>query len=165
MELRVLGATGMRVSPVCLGTMTFGKPTGAQECEHLVGGALDRGVNFFDTSNSYEGYDRTFGSSGGVAEELLGKALQGRRHEAVICTKFANPVGQGPFDAGLSARHLDRELEKSLRRLGTDRIDVVLAHRWDSSTTVDEVLRVFERWVAAGKVLAVGVSNWPIWRR
>src|SRR6185369_4536943 len=95
---------------------------------------------------------------------MLGKALQGRRHEAVICTKFANPVGQGPFDAGLSARHLDRELEKSLRRLGTDRIDVVLAHRWDSSTTVDEVLRVFERWVAAGKVLAVGVSNWPIWR-
>src|SRR5690242_6689098 len=128
MELRTLGATGIRVSPVCLGTMTFGNPVGERECERLVAGALDLGVNFFDTANSYEGYDRTFGSSGGRAEELLGKALEGRRDRAVVCTKFGNPVGPGPSGAGLSALHLDRELEKSLRRLRTDRIDLVLAH-------------------------------------
>src|SRR6516165_7349405 len=125
MRERVLGNTGVRVSPICLGTMTFGNPIGEAECERLVVAALDRGVNFFDTANVYEGYDRTFGSRGGRAEALLGKALRGRREQAVLCTKLGNPVGSGPLDAGLSARHLDRELEGSLRRLETDRIDLV----------------------------------------
>jgi aryl-alcohol dehydrogenase-like predicted oxidoreductase len=159
-----LGRTGLRVSRVCLGTMTFGNPICEPDCQYLVSEALERGVNFFDTSNAYEGYDRSFGSPGGLGEELLGRSLEGRRHQAVICTKFANPVGHGPLDAGLSARHLEAELDKSLKRLRTDYIDIVLAHRWDMACTVDEVSRVFERWVRAGKVLSVGTSNWPVWR-
>jgi aryl-alcohol dehydrogenase-like predicted oxidoreductase len=121
-------------------------------------------VNFFDTANVYEGYGRTFGSPGGLAEEILGRALQGQRHRAVLCTKFANPVGLGALEAGLSARHLEGELEKSLRRLRTDCIDVVLAHRADASVPTEEVWRVFDRWVRSGKVLCVGVSNWAAWR-
>ncbi|MFN7992705.1 MAG: aldo/keto reductase [Bryobacteraceae bacterium] len=160
----VLGSSAIRVSRICAGTMTFGNPVGAEEACRLVAHALDRGVNFFDTANAYEGYDRTFGSGGGVAEELLGRALRDSRQQAVICTKYANPVGLGPEDAGLSAQHLDRELHRSLRRLRTDYIDVVLAHRWDASAQIEEVWRVFDRWVASGKVLAVGVSNWTSWR-
>ncbi len=164
MEYRTLGGSGIQVSRLCLGTMTFGNPVDQRHCAELVSHALDRGVTFFDTSNAYEGYDRTLGSRGGVGEELLGLALQGRRHEAVICTKFANPVGAGAFDAGLSSRHLDRELEKSLNRLRTDWIDVVLAHRWDPSCSISEIWAVFDRWVRSGKVRAVGISNWPAWR-
>ena len=117
MQYAVLGRSGVRVSRICVGTMTFGNPIAeAQACD-LVRYALDHGLNFFDTSNVYEGYDRTLGSRGGVGESILGKALEGPRHEAVICTKFGNPAGVGPGDAGLSARHLETELEKSLRRL------------------------------------------------
>lgn len=164
MNYSPLGHSGLQVSRVCLGTMTFGNPIDKPECLRLVSAALERGVNFFDTSNTYEGYKRTLGSGGGLAEEILGEALDGRRDEAIICTKFGNPVGVGPFDAGLSARHLERELDKSLRRLRTDRIDLVLAHRWDASAFVDDLWRIFDRWVDAGKALAVGVSNWPVWR-
>jgi aryl-alcohol dehydrogenase-like predicted oxidoreductase len=121
-------------------------------------------VNFFDTSNSYEGYNRTFGSPGGLAEEILGKALERQRQRAVICTKFANPVGLGALEAGLSARHLEVELGNSLRRLRTDWIDLVLAHRADASVPTGEVWRTFERWVSSGKVHCVGVSNWAAWR-
>jgi aryl-alcohol dehydrogenase-like predicted oxidoreductase len=164
MDNVVLGKSGIRVSRICLGTMTFGNPVEEHQCRKLVSHALDRGVNFFDTSNVYEGYDRTFGSPGGIGEEMLGKALEGQRQRAVICTKYANPVGLGPLEAGLSARHLEVELENSLRRLRTDRIDVVLAHRADASVPTEEVWRVFDRWVQSGKVLCVGISNWPAWR-
>lgn len=164
MQYALLGRSGMQVSRLCVGTMTFGNPiTESQACD-LVHHALDQGINFFDTANVYEGYDRTLGSAGGVGESILGKALEGRRHQAVICTKFGNPAGLGPGDAGLSARHLETELEKSLRRLKTDWIDLVLAHRWDPSVAVEEVWRVLDRWVCAGKVRYVGVSNWPVWR-
>jgi aryl-alcohol dehydrogenase-like predicted oxidoreductase len=164
MQNQPLGGSGMHVSRLCLGTMTFGNPIHEPQCVRLVHHALDHGVNFFDTSNVYEGYDRRLGSPGGVGEELLGTALSGRRHDAVICTKLANPVGAGVFDAGLSSRHLDRELEKSLKRLRTDWIDVVLAHRWDPACAIPEVWGVFDRWVRSGKVRVVGVSNWPVWR-
>ena len=164
MKYAPLGRSGLNVSRLCLGTMTFGNPLDEKQCADLVGHALDQGINFFDTADIYEGYSRTFGSSGGVAEVLLGKALGERRNEAVICTKFGNPVGLGPLDAGLSARHLEKQLEGSLRRLQTEYIDVVLAHRWDASVGIEEVLRGFERWVGSGKVRCAGVSNWPCWR-
>ena len=164
MEFRPLGSSGIMVSALCVGTMTFGKPLGEAESGRLVSHALDMGINFFDTANVYEGYDRVVGSSGGVSEELLGKALLGRRQEAVVCTKLGNPVGFGPMDGGLSARHLEEQLEKSLRHLKTDWIDLVLAHRWVAGFPVEEVWRVFDRWVCAGKVLSVGISNWPSWR-
>jgi aryl-alcohol dehydrogenase-like predicted oxidoreductase len=164
MNYQPLGTSGAMVSQICLGTMTFGDPLGESDCTNLVAHALDRGINFFDTSNVYEGYSRTFGSSGGLGEEMLGKALKGRRDKAILCTKFGNPVGLGPLDAGLSARHLERELEKSLRRLRTEWIDLVLAHRWDTAVSVDEVWRLFDSWRIAGKVRMFGVSNWPTWR-
>lgn len=164
MEHRVLGSTGLVVSPVCVGTMTFGRPMDEAQSTDLVGYALDQGINFFDTANVYEGYDREVGSKGGVSERILGQALASRRDEAVICTKLGNPAGTGPLDAGLSAHHLEIQLEQSLKRLRTDRVDLVLAHRWQPAIPVEEVWRVFDRWVRTGKVLAVGVSNWPTWR-
>lgn len=164
MKYVALGTSGIHVSQLCLGTMTFGNPLDRSQCEKLVCGALDQGINFFDTANVYEGYDRAFGSCGGVGEEVLGSTLVQRRQEAIICTKFGNPVGTGPLDAGLSARHLEAQLDKSLKRLRTDWIDLVMAHRWDPSVPVEEVCRVFDRWVRAGKVRCVGVSNWPAWR-
>lgn len=164
MRYAPLGTTGIFVSRICLGTMTFGNPLGGDDCERLVAAALDRGIQFFDTANVYEGYDRFWGSPGGVSEQLLGQALKGRRHQAVICTKFGNPVGTGPLDAGLSPRHLHLQLEASLRRLQTDYLDVVLAHRWDGSVRMEEFLEVCGQWVRAGKVRCTGSSNWPVWR-
>ena len=164
MVYRTLGKTGINVSRVCVGTMNFGTPVGESECVELVQHALDCGINFFDTSNVYEGYNRTFGSAGGVGEELLGKALKGRREEAVILTKIGNPNGMGPLNAGLSSRHLITELEKSLKRLRTDHVDILLAHRTDPAMAAEDIWAAFDRLVQSGKVLSVGVSNWPSWR-
>ena len=164
MKYVVLGPSGIHVSRICVGTMTFGNPLDEGQCKNLVGYVLDKGINFFDTANAYQGYDRTWGSAGGVGEDMLGKSLVGRRHEAIIMTKYCNAVGTTALDAGLSARHLEDQLHKSLKRLRTDYIDVVLAHRWDPSVPVKEVWRTFDRWVRSGKVLAVGISDWPSWR-
>ncbi len=164
MNYNAIGTTGMRVSPITMGTMIFGNPLDQSQCDRLVSAALERGINFFDTADVYEGYSRTWGSPGGVSEQVLGKALGGQRHRAVICTKFGNPAGAGPLDAGLSRRHLDKQLEASLRRLGTDYVDLFLAHRWDPAVAVEEFLGTCERWIRDGKVRAVGASNWPVWR-
>ena len=164
MQYRVLGTTGMMVSRICVGTMTFGRPLDEAQSKDLVGYALDQGINFFDTANVYEGYDRKVGSKGGVSESFLGQALAGCRQDAVICTKLGNPIGTGPLDAGLSANHLERELDQSLKRLRTDWVDLVLAHRWHPAVPMEEMWRVFDRWVRTGKTRAVGVSNWPTWR-
>ena len=164
MEYATLGLTGMNVSRICLGTMTFGSPLDEQQCKELVSHALDVGVNFFDTSNAYEGYDRQFGvTRGGTGEGLLGEALAGRRDEAIVCTKLGNPVGPSPLHAGLSPRHIEIELEKSLRRLGSDYVDILLAHRTDPAVVIEDVWYLFDRLVKAGKVRCVGVSNWPSW--
>lgn len=164
MNYNALGTTGIRVSPITMGTMTFGNPLDQSQCDRLVAVALERGINFFDTADVYEGYNRTWGSEGGISEQVLGEALGARRHRAVICTKSGNPAGIGPLDAGLSRRHLDKQLEASLRRLGTDYVDVFLAHRWDQSVAMEELLTTWDRWIRDGKVRAVGASNWPVWR-
>src|SRR5437588_6335994 len=117
MQLRRLGHSGLLVSPVCLGTMTFGTPVPEAEAVGLVHAALDLGVNFIDTANMYEGYKRFLGSPGGTTEEIVGKALRGRRDRAVLVTKVGSPIGPGPQDRGLSATHILRELDNSLRRL------------------------------------------------
>ena len=96
MQLRPLGSSGLLVSPICLGTMTFGTPVGEADAIRLVHAALDQGINFIDTANVYEGYARYLGSPGGVAEEIVGKALRDRRDEAILATKVAAPVGPGP---------------------------------------------------------------------
>lgn len=164
MNYNTLGTTGIRVSPITMGTMIFGNPLDQNQCDRLVAAALDRGINFFDTADVYEGYSRTWGSRGGVSEQVLGKALGAQRQQAVICTKSGNPAGTGPLDAGLSRRHLDKQLEASLRRLQTDYVDLFLAHRWDPAVAMEEFLGTCERWIRAGKVRAVGASNWPVWR-
>lgn len=159
MKRRIPG-TGTEVSCLCLGTMTFGTPVGEPEAIRIVHAALDCGVNFFDTANMYEGYARFPGSPGGVAEEILGKALRGRRGEAVVATKVGMKVGSAPEDEGTSARAIEVQLERSLRRLGTDRVDIYYLHRPDPSTPLEEILRAMERARAAGKAASWGISNY-----
>ena len=128
MQYRRLGKSGLQVSPICLGTMTFGEPVAQPEAIELVHAAIDKGINFIDTANNYEGYSRFLGSPGGVAEEITGRALKGRRGSVVLATKVCAPVGPGPQDRGLSATHILRELDRSLKRLQTDYIDLYIMH-------------------------------------
>ena len=159
MQYRTLGSSGLRVSPVCLGTMTFGSPVGEQDAIRLVHAALDMGINFVDTANMYEGYARVLGSAGGVAEKIVGKALADRRDRAILATKVGAPVGAGPQDRGLSACHLLRELDASLRRLQTDVIDLYIIHWPDKETPLETTLAAMEQAVRQGKVRYFGASN------
>ncbi len=155
MEYRRLGTSGLKVSEICLGTMTFGQATDEAETKRIVDMALDRGVNFFDTANTY---------AGGRSEEFLGNALSGRRRDAVIATKFFNPVGDNPNDSGGSRYHLMNAVEDSLRRLGTEHIDIYYVHHLDVETPVEETLRALDDLVRQGKVRYIACSNFPAWR-
>ena len=159
MEYRCLGSSGLLVSPICLGTMTFGTPVGEADSIRLVHGAIDLGINFIDTANSYEGYDRVVGSAGGVAEEILGKALRDRRDRVVLATKACSILGPGPQDRGLSATHLLRELDRSLQRLQTDYIDLYIVHWPDKQTPLDTTLRTIDQALRQGKIRYFGASN------
>ncbi|MDQ8199860.1 aldo/keto reductase [Pelagicoccus enzymogenes] len=164
MKLRRLGSSGMMVSPVCLGTMTFGSPVGKEEAIRIVRGAMDLGINFIDTANVYEGYSRYQGSPGGVSEEILGAALRGRREEVVLATKCGAPNGPGTHDMGLTAKTILRELDGSLRRLGTDYIDLYHIHWPDAQTPLETVLSTMETAYRQGKIRAFGVSNHFAWQ-
>ncbi|MFF7377691.1 aldo/keto reductase [Streptomyces massasporeus] len=166
MRMRYLGRTGLRVSEICLGTMTFGGRHGFQhmgqlttiEARRLVGASMDAGVNFFDTADMY---------SAGQSEEVLGGALGNRRDDAIIATKvrWQMPDGSsGPNDRGLSRHHIVRSVEASLRRLGTDYIDLYQTHGWDGRTPWEETLRALDDLVRAGKVRYVGASNLTSWQ-
>ena len=159
MNHRQLGSSELSVSPICLGTMTFGVPVAEAEAITLVHEALDLGINFVDTANVYEGYQRFLGSPGGVAEEIVGKALVGRRDQVVLATKVCAPVGPGPEDRGLSAEHIKREAERSLQRLQTDTIDLYWIHWPDKETPLQETLSALDQLVQQGKVRYVGASN------
>ncbi len=159
MEQRIISNTALRVSPLCLGTMTFGTPVAEKDAVRIVHWALDHGVNFIDTANMYEGYDRYVGSPGGVAEEILGTALKGRRDRAVVATKVGMSVGPGPDDAGLGRTHVLRECERSLQRLDTDWIDIYYMHTPDPNTPLRQSIAVFAELVGAGKVRHWGLSN------
>ena len=159
MELRQVPGTDIKVSPICLGTMTYGTPVVKDDAIRLTHLAIDVGINFIDTANMYEGYNRTIGSPGGVAEEILGEALAGRRDKVVITTKVGNLVGDGPDDGGLGRKHVLRELEKSLTRMKTDYVDFYLAHRPDPETPIEDVVERFDRLVKSGKVRHWGFSN------
>lgn len=156
MEYRHLGHSGVRVSPLCLGTMNFGNPTSEEESIRIVHRALDAGLNFFDTSDSY---------NDGESERILGKALalSGRRDDAIVATKAFFPTGPGPNDRGLSRRHLIRACDASLRRLDTGWIDLYQMHRPDPATPVEETLEALTHLVAAGKVRYVGTTTHPAW--
>ncbi len=155
MEYRRLGGSGLKVSEICLGTMTFGHGTEAAEAERIVHASLDAGVNFFDTADGY---------SGGVSETMLGRALGSRRRDTVIATKVFNAMGSGPNDLGMSRVHIMNAVEDSLRRLGTDYIDLYYIHHVDVQTPLEEMLRAFDDLVRQGKVRYTACSNYEAWR-
>lgn len=159
MQYRRLGSSGLLVSPICLGTMTYGSPVQEADAIKITHGAIDLGINFIDTANVYEGYDRYMGSSGGVAEVILGKALSDRRDKVVLATKVGAPLGSGPQDVGLSASTIGRELDASLKRLNTDYIDLYILHWPDAHTPLETTLSAMETAVRQGKIRAFGVSN------
>ena len=156
MEYRSLGRTGVMVSPLCLGAMNFGGPTGEEESIVIVNQALNDGINFIDTANVY---------NAGESERIVGKALQanGRRNQVVLATKVYGTMGEGPNEQGVSRYHIVRACEDSLRRLQTDRIDLYQLHRPSLTVPQDETLRAFDDLVRAGKVLYVGCSTHPAW--
>lgn len=164
MQFRPLGSSGLLVSPVCLGTMPFGTPVGEEDAIRLVHGAIDLGISFIDTANIYEGYRRVLGSAGGVAEEITGRALRGKRDRVVLATKVGSPNGPGPNDKGLSATTILREVDHSLRRLQTDFIDLYIIHWPDRETPLEVTLSAIDIAVQAGKVRYFGVSNHAAWQ-
>lgn len=164
MQYRSLGASGLLVSPICLGTMTFGAPCDEAESIRLTHAAIDQGINFIDTANVYEGYNRYLGSKGGVAEEIVGKALRGRRENMVLATKAGAPVGPGPQDRGLSAVHVLRELDRSLKRLQTDVIDLYIIHWPDKCVPLEVTLQAIDTATRQGKIRYFGASNHAAWQ-
>lgn len=164
MQLRPLGSSGLLVSPICLGTMTFGTPVNEADSIKLTHAAIDQGINFIDTANVYEGYARWLGSPGGVSEEIVGKAIHDRRDKVILATKVAAPVGPGPQDRGLSAVHILREVDRSLKRLKTDTIDLYIAHWPDAQVPLEVSLQAFDVAVKQGKIRYFGASNHLAWQ-
>jgi L-glyceraldehyde 3-phosphate reductase len=159
MQRRLIPGTDLRVSTLCLGTMTFGTPVGEADAIRLTRQALDLGVNFVDTANMYEGYTRFIGSPGGVAEEILGKALKGVRERVVLATKVGMKIGPADDDQGLSRKHIEREIERSLSRLQCDWVDIYYMHKPDPAVPLAESAGAFDGLKRAGKIRAWGVSN------
>ena len=153
MEHRHLGRSGLKLSEIAYGNwITHGSQVEEDAARACVAAALDEGITTFDTADVY---------AGTRAEEVLGRALQGIRRESVeICTKVYWPTGGGPNDRGLSRKHIMESVDASLRRLGTDYLDLYQAHRYDSETPLEETLRAFDDLVRQGKVLYLGVSEW-----
>ena len=159
MKYNGIPATDIAVSPICLGTMTFGTPVGEAEAIRLVRHADSRGVNFIDTANMYEGYARVAGSAGGVAEEIVGRAVRGCRSRFVIATKLGMKVGPAPEDEFTSPAAIEKQLERSLKRLGTDYIDVYYLHKYDPGTAPEVIVQAMARAIQSGKIRAWAVSN------
>ena len=155
MEFRNLGKTGLRVSELCLGCMTFGRETDEEMSQRLIERFINADGNFIDTADHY---------SNGHSEEIVGKALRGRRQDFIIATKVRFRMGPGPNDVGLSRRHIVEGCEASLRRLQTDYIDLYQAHCWDPYTPLEETLSAFDDLVHSGKVRYIGVSNFTGWQ-
>ena len=156
MEYRSLGRTGAMVSPLCLGTMNFGGPTGPEESIAIINRALEAGINFIDTANSY---------NDGESERIVGRALKAsiRRNQVVLTTKVHAKIGPGPNEGGTSRYHIVQACEDSLRRLQTDHIDLYQLHRPSLAVPQDETLRAFDDLIHSGKALYVGCSNHPAW--
>jgi aryl-alcohol dehydrogenase-like predicted oxidoreductase len=163
MEYRTLGKSGLRVSVLTMGTMTFGGrggfadvgSTDVDEARRQVDMGLDAGINLIDTADVY---------SAGLAEEILGEVLRGRRDDVLVASKVRMTMGSGPNDAGLSRQHIITGCEASLRRLGTDHIDLYQVHEWDGQTPLEETLQALDLLVQSGKVRYVGASNYAAWQ-
>jgi len=154
MEYRLLGRTGVRVSPLCLGTLNFGGGTAEADALRITHAALDAGINFVDTADVYHA---------GESERIVGKALAGRRGRVVLATKVNGRMGDGPNDVGISRLHILKACDDSLRRLGTDYIDLYQIHRPNPDIPVDETLGALTDLVRAGKVRYIGCSTHPAW--
>jgi aryl-alcohol dehydrogenase-like predicted oxidoreductase len=149
-----LGRSGLKVSPACLGAMNFGEgpqaPCDEDEARRIVDAFLDAGHNFIDTANVY---------TGGQSERVVGRAIAAKRDSVVLATKGRGAQGPGPNDSGLSRLHLTRALEASLRRLGTDYVDLYQMHSWDPDTPIEETMATLDTFVKQGKVRYIGCSN------
>ncbi|MBX3438499.1 MAG: aldo/keto reductase [Planctomycetaceae bacterium] len=155
MDYRQLGRCGVRVSPICLGTMMFGGQTSEADAVRIIHQAVDRGVNFIDTANMY---------NAGESEVVVGKAIADRRDAVILATKGRQKMGAGPNDWGASRVHLMRELDNSLRRLNVETIDIYYQHAPDETTPLEESLRALDDMVHSGKVQYIACSNFRAWR-
>jgi len=155
MDYRRLGASGLKVSPLCLGTMMFGGPTEEAEAQRIAAVAKESGVNFIDTANAY---------TEGRSEEITGRIVRQARDWWVVATKLANPTGKGPNDRGLSRRHCFDAVEASLGRMQLDTIDILYLHKEDHATPLAETVRAIADLIGQGKILYFGVSNYRAWR-
>lgn len=163
MEYRKLGRTGLKVSELCLGTMTFGWTTDEKNSYEVLNASFAAGVNFIDTADIYSRWAP--GNPGGVAETYIGTWLRGKpRDQVIIATKVRGQMGNAPNDQGLSRHHILSAIEASLRRLRTDYVDLYQLHWFDDDTPIDETLRALDDVVHQGKVRYIGASNFPAWK-
>ncbi len=155
MEYRELGRTGVKVSQLCFGTMSFGGDADEAEASRMFNACRDKGINFFDCADGY---------SRGESEKILGRLTKSSRDELVMTSKCFVPMADDINAQGANRRHILRAVESSLNRLGTDRLDVLFMHRWDPVVPLEETLRALEKLVADGKVLYLGASNYAAWQ-
>jgi len=159
MEYARLGQTGLKVSRICLGCMTFGNQSpwmvDGEGAKAVLRRAWDLGITFYDTADVY---------SKGRSEEILGEFLKGRREDAVVATTLYNSMGEGANSKGLSSKHVNHALDESLRRLGMDYVDLYQTHRWDYDAPIEETLSVLSELVAAGRVRYIGASSMWAWQ-
>jgi len=155
MEYKLLGKTGVQVSQLCYGTMSFGGDADEAMSAAMFNRCRDAGINFFDCANVY---------SNGVSEEILGRLMADCRDDLVITSKVFGNMGQGVNDGGLNRRHMVQAVEASLKRLNTDRIDVYFVHQFDPQTPIEEVVHGLDMLVQQGKILYPAVSNWTAWQ-
>jgi len=164
MEYVRFGHTGLMVSKLCLGCMTYGTPTDRwpwalteEQSRPFIQKALESGINFFDTADVY---------TAGASEEVVGRALRdfAKRDDIVLATKVFNPMGPGPNDRGLSRKHIMQAIDASLKRLGTDYVDLYQIHRWDPNTPIEETMEALHDVVKAGKALYIGASSMATWQ-
>lgn len=165
MEYRNLGRTGLKVSELCLGTMQFGWTADESTSHEILSAAFNGGVNFIDTADVYSNW--AAGNPGGVSEKMIGDWVKKNdipRHQLIIATKVRGAMGDGPNDEGLSRAHIMSAVEGSLKRLGTDYIDLYQTHWFDEKTPIEETLSALNDLVHQGKVRYIGCSNYPAWR-
>lgn len=155
MEYKRLGTTGLQVSEVCLGTMTFGNEADEEMSRALMAESFDRGINFFDSAHNY---------NKGLTEEIVGRWIGPHRDELILTSKVYFPSDGGRNDQGISRRNLLAAVEKSLRRLQTDRIDLLYLHHWDEHVPIEESLRALNTLIEQGKVVYAGLSNFAAWQ-
>ena len=155
MEYKYLGKTGVKVSQLCFGTMSFGAKADKKTSNELFSMCRDSGINFFDCANVYQK---------GIAEEYLGEFIKGERDDLVITTKGFSPMSDKPNDRGSSRKNLTSALHMSLKRMKTDYIDIYFLHGFDKNTPVEEILRILQDFVSQGKILYIGLSNHAAWQ-